>query len=322
MKKFLQTSQGRLLINSFLLLAFLAIETAVLRISVTKIFLQQVYPPWPAAFSRNLIFFGFLTLVIFFILLKEETEVPTVTARPKLFYLIMNLIFFFSFFGLSAWMGAEPSRHTVHGHLYGYVWWLLGFLILLSGTLIFFRGSEVLELVKTFPGQIARSIILGLVYILTYPFVQNLWKYFAEITMYGSGVLLTLTFPETYIRAADHVIGLQNSDFSVMIVKPCSGIEGITLFLLIYTLVVILNWKEMNKVKTILLYISGLAMMIFANIVRIYLILALAFIVHYWKGAKFGTDLAVNQFHSHFGWILYSVIIFLFVKLTSKWVRT
>jgi exosortase/archaeosortase family protein len=78
----------------------------------------------------------------------------------------------------------------------------------------------------------------------------------------------------------------------------------------------------MNKRKAIFLYIVGFGMMIAANIVRIFAILALAFLIFYWKGAKFGTDLAVNQFHSHFGWILYSVIIFLFVKLTSKWVRT
>ena len=92
LSRFIKKPQGHLFINSFLLFIFLAAEAAFFRICVTQEFLREVYPPWQEAFSKNLIFFGFLTLIIFFVMVRNSEKFPHLTIRPKFFYLFLNLI--------------------------------------------------------------------------------------------------------------------------------------------------------------------------------------------------------------------------------------
>ena len=130
LSKFVKKPQGQLFINSFLLFIFLAAEAAFFRICVTQEFLREVYPPWQTAFSKNLIFFGFLALIIFFVMVWNSEKFPHLTIRPKFFYLFLNILFGASFFSLSIWLGTDTVRHALYGHLFGFLWYLLGFLIL------------------------------------------------------------------------------------------------------------------------------------------------------------------------------------------------
>jgi exosortase/archaeosortase family protein len=77
--------------------------------------------------------------------------------------------------------------------------------------------------------------------------------------------------------------------FSAIIGKPCSGIDSLLLFTALYSLMLILDWKRMNKAKAIAFFAIG---MFITNILRIFVL----FLV----GAHYSPKLVVGLFHLAF----------------------
>lgn len=98
--------------------------------------------------------------------------------------------------------------------------------------------------------------------------------------------------PETKIIGAD--------GFYINIAPVCSGIEGIALVTIFVTLYLTLFRKELRFPLVLLLYPAGIAVSASLNIVRITVLLII--------GLHGNPELAVGGFHSHAGWLMFTVI--------------
>jgi exosortase/archaeosortase family protein len=104
-------------------------------------------------------------------------------------------------------------------------------------------------------------------------------------------------------------------EFAVYVYKPCSGVEGIRLFVFLFTAVIIFDWKRISKLRVIFVYAVGVLVMFAADVVRIYLILVLGFEIFKRYGYPTAYRIALEQFHSNFGWLFYTVVIVVLFKI-------
>ncbi|SMX50698.1 exosortase E/protease, VPEID-CTERM system [Maliponia aquimaris] len=100
------------------------------------------------------------------------------------------------------------------------------------------------------------------------------------------------TWPEEKIIAA--------GGFSVFIDKPCSGIEGIVLVTLFVTLYLALFRQSLRFPLVLILYPLGLAASAAFNVLRIAILLMI--------GIEGNPELAVGGFHSHAGWVAFTIV--------------
>ncbi len=138
------------------------------------------------------------------------------------------------------------------------------------------------------------------------------WTSLAEVTFTCVVWLLNL-FGEPYSDPANYVIGL--GDFAVLVERPCSGIQGlalITTFLIAY---LVLQRRELRFPQAWALLPAGLVASFALNIVRIATLILI--------GASGWPDLAVGAFHSHAGWLIFTLLAFALIGASQKidWFR-
>ena len=85
-----------------------------------------------------------------------------------------------------------------------------------------------------------------------------------------------------FVRGAstegDHVI---TRDADVTITSQCSGAENIQIFSMLFATVCLMNWKRMQAWKSVLLYLSALAILALINLARIINIIVRAKETHF-----------------------------------------
>ena len=156
------------------------------------------------------------------------------------------------------------------------------------------------------------SVILALFYKLI-DWFQNSWFFFS----YTVGKVLKFVFSiffhnvGFYIdKSAGPVLTVEN--FSVGISKVCSGIDSLLFFISLFAILVVLNWKELDKKRMAVLFIPGLIGTFILNIIRVFLIILIA--------VKISPKFAVDLFHTNAGWILFLAYFIGFWHFASKWV--
>ena len=117
-----------------------------------------------------------------------------------------------------------------------------------------------------------------------------------------------------------HNYSLSMGGFQVQIYEPCSGIEGITLFIFVYLAYLLVDWSVVRKVRALCIGLSGILIMYGANVLRIYLIMVLGFEVFERMGAAAAYTLVVRYFHGHVGWFLYGTVILLYVTFSRRFI--
>jgi exosortase/archaeosortase family protein len=93
----------------------------------------------------------------------------------------------------------------------------------------------------------------------------------------------------------------------------CSGFDGLTLFLIIFSILTIYDWNAINKRKLIPIYLSGIILMFFANILRLFLLTVWTLYIP--------DKLYFDFFHANVGWIIYAIVLGLFEYFTYNWLR-
>ena len=89
-------------------------------------------------------------------------------------------------------------------------------------------------------------------------------------------------------------------DFTIAIAPQCSGLEGIALVTVFVTVFLALFREELRFPRAFWLYPAGIAVSMFLNFVRITILLII--------GIEGSPDLAVGGFHSHAGWLMFTII--------------
>ena len=129
---------------------------------------------------------------------------------------------------------------------------------------------------------------------------QHVW-YFGPITeITFASVTFVLEAIGMDVHSVPSEVSIRVGDFYVGIGRQCSGVEGfalITLFLLLY---LYLFRKELRFPRVWLLLPIGIALSWCFNVVRISVLI--------WIGARVSPEVALNGFHSHAGWLLFTLL--------------
>lgn len=102
----------------------------------------------------------------------------------------------------------------------------------------------------------------------------------------------------------------------------CSGLEGITFFITIFSFMMMLDYKLLPTRTIVLGYVTGIIFMWALNLFRITVFFMFgSWAVEQW-GEEKGGEFALNLFHNNVGWILYAVGIgiyfILFYRMMNK----
>ncbi|MFT6773203.1 MAG: exosortase E/protease (VPEID-CTERM system) [Paracoccaceae bacterium] len=124
------------------------------------------------------------------------------------------------------------------------------------------------------------------------------WDRLSEATFQTVLVMLDAVGMEVTVDLARRTIGADGFDVSVA--QQCSGVEGLLLITLFLAFYLSLFRAELRFPRVLLLLPIGLALSWTLNSVRIAALI--------WIGAHVSPDLAVNGFHSHAGWLLFSTL--------------
>ena len=170
--------------------------------------------------------------------------------------------------------------------------------------------------IKPFLKNYYKNIIFFTIVLFSYykliGWFQDSWLFFSK----SVGTILHYIFSKFFDNVVFYtsqqsgpVLGV--NDFRVGISKVCSGIDSLLFFISLFAILVVLNWKEMDKKRMALLFVPGVVGTFVLNIIRVFLIILI--------GLKY-PNFAVDLFHTNAGWILFLGYFITFWHFGSKWV--
>ncbi len=185
-------------------------------------------------------------------------------------------------------------------------------LAIISLFIAIFGIKTTKEIVKKAKIELLFSTVFAYLMYIFAIWIQNQWIYLSKIVTYSVYFLLKITFLNPtvgFLNPALPKLGIGN--FIVFIADTCSGVEGIGYFLIAYTLLIIFNWRKINHIKALFMYIPGIIGVFVFNIIRVYLILIV--------GAFISREFALNSFHTNIGIITFIIYFLIFWPLTGKY---
>ncbi len=233
----------------------------------------------------------------------------------KLFYLwiLSNIIFFLSFFKLNLFMSSNPFVVLSNRFLFAFMWYLLAIGLGITLFFAFFRLKYVLNFFKFFKKEIIASLVIAVIFRFIYSYFSFTWRFFSGIVAKMVYFLLNLSYNEVFLSDYINTPIIRVGDFGAKIFAPCSGIEGMTLFLTFFILTIVIGWSFINHWKALFLLVIGAAGAFLVNVLRVYALFLI--------GATWSPEIALGLFHSNVGWILFSVYFILFEFCTYNWMR-
>jgi exosortase/archaeosortase family protein len=83
------------------------------------------------------------------------------------------------------------------------------------------------------------------------------------------------------------------------------------LFDLLFGLVALVDWNELDRKRLLIAYFAGNAVIVVTNVLRIALLVAV--------GNLIGPHYATGTFHVNAGWVFFSIVNIIFLALTYRW---
>jgi exosortase E/protease (VPEID-CTERM system) len=176
--------------------------------------------------------------------------------------------------------------------------WSIGVLLAGAGALAMLVPDRAVWRAKG--GLIVLSLAVGLAAPFLARDVQGLWnlRLLSDATFHAVAWVLQMLGHPVSVDYAARSIG--NGDFTAFIAPLCSGIEGIGLILFFVSLYLWLFRRELRFPAAFWLYPVGIIASFLLNIARIAILIRIAI------GGN--VDLAVNGFHSHAGWLMFTLL--------------
>ena len=283
------------------LLAFAALSLGELfAISYTFNFPTGL-PEWanPVAYAKGLAQAGFLALIALLVIvwpqrgmiLRAWSEAAeghnwraSLLTNVGLFVVVLSATIAFS--NLAAHAPAPPWHWFA---LYCFLL-LITFasLALVAAPLSFWQW-----LVRTAPTQIAVAVLCAGLLVLAGRLSLESWSALSGATLAVAHWLLTLYETDVVIDTSRQLLGV--GDFQVLILRECSGYEGIGLVVAFLALYSWLMRRDLRFPNALLLFPIAVAAVWLLNAVRIALLVSI--------GRHVSTAIALNGFHSQAGWI-------------------
>lgn len=266
----------------------------------------------------NALLFGVVSFII--VSYKNLIKIPTFKFRK---YQIIFMLLAVSMLFLHYLLKFLINQHTEY-FLQATVFWG-SIKILLTILFVVMLGISVfgLECIKYFLKKYRKGIILFVVLSIAFFFImlliQNLWTLFSGVVTKILFYVFSMFFDDVTYRpntisltmngGGGPLLGINN--FKAIVGKPCSGIDSFLLFTSLYALIVMLDYKRLKKIPSIVAFTIGIIGMFLINVMRIFLL----FII----GAFIDRDFAIGMFHSNIGWILFIIYFFIFWSIASKY---
>jgi len=258
-----------------------------------------------------------LFLAMAFILLARK---PLYNIK-KFDFRLITFSFYFPISMLFAWLlrifrAAIATNPSLIGN-YFWVMFLLKFalpLILLITLFISVFGFGMISFIwHNLRRYIVISFIFTFAFFLLVDMFQNIWPFMSRAVVEAVNILLSISFEVTKSVANLDAPGLSVKGVNIIIGKACSGIDSQVLFLFLYSIILFMDWHELNKSKALSILLPGMIGMFCINIFRIYLLYLMAIFI--------SVDFALTAFHSNVGWILFVLYFIGFDYFTYSWMR-
>lgn len=188
--------------------------------------------------------------------------------------------------------------------------WALGGVLTVAGLMLILAPLPAwAELTRQHGRALAVLIIAGLALPELSDVLLPLWRIEAvtEITFNAVVWVLTAIGYEVMSDIATKAIG--TTEFAVLVGPPCSGVEGFMLITVFLTLYLGLFWRDLRFPHVLALYPIGLFVSWCFNVLRISILMVIGF-----EGQP---ELAIGAFHSHAGWLSFTVLSILLI-LSSR----
>ncbi|HEX9881211.1 MAG TPA: exosortase E/protease, VPEID-CTERM system [Hyphomicrobium sp.] len=283
------------------LLAFAALSLGeILLISYSFNFATGL-PEWmnPVAYAKGAAQAGLLALIAFLVIVWPQR--PAITrawneaarARKWRASVLINLALFavvlaatIAFSNLAAHAASPPWR-----------WFALYCCLLLATAASLGAIAAPLSfwqwLVRAAPTQIGVALLSACLLVLAGRLSLESWSTLSGATLYVSHWILTLYESDVVVDASRQLLGA--GDFKVLVLKECSGYEGIGLVVAFLALYSWLMRRSLRYPHALLLFPLAIAVVWTLNALRIALLVSI--------GRHVSPEIAINGFHSQAGWI-------------------
>lgn len=179
--------------------------------------------------------------------------------------------------------------------------WAIGAVAATAGTLLWIGSLADWKRLLTREGVILPLLVIGGFFLPDLiAYFDRFWSvsWLAGMTFDGVVGMLGLINVEVFVYKPEFVIGVD--EFLVIVGDECSGVQGIALITGLVGGYLALYRKELRFPHALILLPVGIVLSVLLNMLRIAALI--------WIGAYVSPDLALNGFHSHAGWLLFTLL--------------
>lgn len=260
---------------------------------------------WPLRVCRNASYslvaiYCLLGVAVLLVMLRPAEPLRTLTqsAGQRSWPLGVNLLgVVIALTPLSFLNGAEGTSSLIPSLAF----WTIGMILMLGGAALFIAPlSRWRSFVAAEWSALLPAAIVALIAPSVSARLQPIWSidWISSQTFTVVASIIDAMGYDTFADPSAKVIGA--GEFYIQIANVCSGIEGIALVTLFVTLYLWLFRKDLRFPLALLLYPIGIAASATFNIIRITILLYI--------GLEGNPELAVGGFHSHAGWMMFTLV--------------
>lgn len=257
-------------------------------------------PGFQVIVDADLILPGLCAASLFVLLLEREKPLRLVWDKR---WAAINVLFFFSFLGWSLayrQFAAQP------------LWWCLWNLMVISA--LFTRlPPQKLFSYRIWPIVFPCHFIASSLFWIKYVY-RGAWSTFGTLSAEATCSILTyLTPPTQCLWVKENRLAIIHPEIHILMGAPCSGIDALFLFLVTTGIYLIVTQKRPTPWSATALLATSGAFAFGLNILRVVSIFVLSLVANaVWGSKTVGIQIFVSLFHSHAGWVIYSLGSILF----------
>lgn len=247
-------------------------------------------------------------MLLFYIYARKKiakTQLSSVKSKLSE-HMLLGFFSFFCFFTFFLVMyfgdAVSMSQNALFYGMLLHIQYIIGFIFLFLAVfgIGFFRHFYK-ELLITF-FVLFDFIIIAII-------ITSNWRFFAESLVKLVYLFQSLFTRDTSYYFAENIPRLSLKGFSVTVGASCSGIESLSMFILVAIFVLMLDYDKINFKRAWIL-LPGLLGMYSMSVVRIAVLM--------WVGT-FNPALSLGLFHTNTGWILFAVYLLVFWGIAYPW---
>jgi exosortase/archaeosortase family protein len=225
--------------------------------------------------------------------------------KKNIIFLILSLVSVISFYILE--LNIEMFSPSVISIALVHMLFLSMFIFLGLGI---YSWKFIRDFFKEFKKELGYFLIFG---IITYSLMNQVWKLWPYLSLIVSKVTYFLLKLVSNNVSLINQYTLSVNGFAAEIGEACSGVYSMFIFTALYLFATILDWKKMNKIKVVLVFIPAIIGAFLANILRVFLLMII--------GGYVSRDLAPGLYHSYAGMIFFLIYFAIFWVLFYNWMK-